>query len=95
MARPSIAFRQIDLLDLDRTATLLAEIGPTIMYNATTLQSWWVVNELPREVNAKLYRDKWALGRWSALHLGESYPRALELRTRFLEIGRSHGVVPA
>jgi len=66
---PRIEFRKIDLLDIDRTAEFLAEVRPTVIYNGTTLQSWWVVNELPKEVNAKLYRDKCGLGPWIAMHL--------------------------
>lgn len=66
---PSIEFHQLDLLDLDRAAELLAGVKPTVVFNGTTLQSWWVVNELPPEVNAKLYRDKCALGPWSSMHL--------------------------
>lgn len=66
---PSIQFQPIDLLNIEKTAELIKKINPTIIYNATTLQSWWVVNELPPDVNAKLYRDKCALGPWIAMHL--------------------------
>lgn len=66
---PSIAFQKIDLLDTDRTAELLAELRPTVIFNGTTLQSWWVVNELPAEVREKLYRDRCGLGPWSAMHI--------------------------
>ena len=66
---PSVSFRKIDLLDIDRTAQLLAELRPTVIFNGTTLQSWWVVNELPAEVREKLYRDRCGLGPWSAMHI--------------------------
>jgi hypothetical protein len=66
---PHITFHPIDVLNIERTADLLRKINPTIICNGTTLQSWWVVNELPPEVNAKLYRNKCALGPWSAMHL--------------------------
>jgi len=66
---PNIQFHPIDLLNIEKTAKFIQKINPTIIYNATTLQSWWVVNELPPDVNAKLYRDKCALGPWSAMHL--------------------------
>ena len=66
---PKIQFHPIDLLNIEKTAEFIKKINPTLIYNATTLQSWWVVNELPPDVNAKLYRDKCALGRWSAMHL--------------------------
>jgi len=54
---PAIEFHPIDVLNIERTAELLRTIKPTVICNATTLQSWWVVNELPPDVNAKLYRD--------------------------------------
>lgn len=66
---PNIQFYPINLLEIEKTAEFIKKINPTIIYNATTLQSWWVVNELPPEVNAKLYRDKCALGPWIAMHL--------------------------
>ena len=66
---PNIKFHQVDLLNIERTAELLKKINPTIICNGTTLQSWWVVNELPPEVNAKIYRDKCGIGPWAAMHL--------------------------
>lgn len=66
---PNINFYHIDLLNIEKTAELLKKINPTIICNGTTLQSWWVVNELPPEVNAKIYKDKCAIGPWTAMHL--------------------------
>lgn len=66
---PTITFHPIDVLNVEATAELLRKINPTILCNGTTLQSWWVVNELPPDVNARLYRDKCALGPWAAMHL--------------------------
>ena len=66
---PDIKFHHIDLLNLDKTSELLRKINPTVIYNGTTLQSWWVVNELPPDVNAKLYKHRVGLGAWTAMHL--------------------------
>lgn len=66
---PDIQFYPVDLLNIEKTAEFLRKINPILICNGTTLQSWWVVNELPPDVNAKLYRDKCALGPWSAMHL--------------------------
>ena len=66
---PNIKFHSIDLLNIEKTAELLKKINPTIICNGTTLQSWWVVNELPPEVNAKIYKDRCAIGPWTAMHL--------------------------
>lgn len=66
---PKISFHQIDLLNIEKTAEFLSEINPTIICNGTTLQSWWVVNELPPEINAKIYKLQCGLGPWAAMHL--------------------------
>lgn len=66
---PDIKFYHIDLLNVEKTAEMLDEINPTIIYNGTTLQSWWVVNELPPEVNAELYKHRCGLGPWVSMHL--------------------------
>jgi hypothetical protein len=66
---PHIHFYPIDVLNIEKTAELLRKINPTIICNGTTLQSWWVVNELPPDVNAKIYKDRCAIGPWTAMHL--------------------------
>jgi hypothetical protein len=66
---PNVEFYPIDLLNVERTAELLEKVNPTLIYNSTTLQSWWVVNELPPEVRAQLYRPKCGLGPWTGMHL--------------------------
>jgi len=66
---PDIKFQPIDLLNVEQTAEVLKRINPTIIYNGTTLQSWWVVNELPPEVNKQLYRRRCGLGPWESMHL--------------------------
>jgi hypothetical protein len=66
---PNIRFHHVDLLNIEKTAELLNKINPTIICNGTTLQSWWVVNELPPEVNVQIYRDKCGIGPWAAMHL--------------------------
>jgi hypothetical protein len=81
---PSIAFRPLNLMDVDSTAALLASLAPTVIFNGTTLQSWWVVNELPPEVNATLYRDRCALGPWTAMHLA--------LTHRLMQAVRASGI---
>lgn len=66
---PKISFRQIDVTNIQQTADLIASVDPIVIFNGTTLQSWWVVNELPPEVNSQLYTTRCALGPWSAMHL--------------------------
>jgi hypothetical protein len=69
---PKITFQPLNLLNVEQTAEFLRKLDPTIIYNGTTLQSWWVVNELPPEVNAQLYKDRCGLGPWVSAHLALS-----------------------
>ncbi|MBW2632801.1 MAG: hypothetical protein JRE14_01485 [Deltaproteobacteria bacterium] len=66
---PNIEFCPVNLLDTEKTAEALSKFNPTIIYNGTTLQSWWVVNELPPDVNARIYRYRCGLGPWISMHL--------------------------
>lgn len=66
---PDIRFEPVDLLDTARTAELVSRTRPAVLFNGATLQSWWVVNELPAQVNSKLYREKCGLGPWISMHL--------------------------
>lgn len=66
---PHIHFHPIDVLNIEKTAELLRKINPTVICSGTTLQSWWVVNELPPEVNVRIYKDRCGIGPWAAMHL--------------------------
>ncbi|MGM0438245.1 MAG: hypothetical protein ACQEQD_08225 [Bacillota bacterium] len=66
---PDITFERIDLNNVDETAELLAEIDPYIIYNASTMQSWWVISQLPQVVHDSIYKDFCGLGPWVSQHL--------------------------
>ena len=66
---PEITAHTVNLLEQDKTAALLKKIDPCVIFNGTTLQSWWVVNEIPQSLNAKLYRPRVGLGGWVPMHL--------------------------
>lgn len=66
---PHICFQPLNLLNVDQTAEFLKKINPTLIYNGTTLQSWWVVNELPPVVSAELYKERCGLGSRASAHL--------------------------
>lgn len=63
---PEIRFHKIDLFNIDQTAETIAREKPTVIYNAATLQSWWVVTLLPKEVHREVYTG---LGIWLPAHL--------------------------
>ena len=51
---PRMQFRKIDLNSIDETTQILKEEDPDVIFNATTLQSWWAITLLPRDVYMKL-----------------------------------------
>lgn len=64
---PSIEPVRLDLMEVDRTAESIATIRPDIIFNATTLHSWWVITRLPPEAFQRL--DKARGGVWTPMHL--------------------------
>ncbi len=81
---PDITAHTIDLLNKEASAALLAKVNPCVIFNGTTLQSWWVVNEIPAELNAKLYLPRVGLGGWVPMHLG--------LTTKLMEAIKLSGI---
>jgi hypothetical protein len=65
---PVIGFRAGNLADIDATAALIAEVRPTLIFNATTLASWWLRDLLPAEVKAKLHAVGAGSGLWAPGH---------------------------
>ncbi len=43
---PDIEFIHLNAFDLDKTAHVLQDVRPAIIYNSMTLQSWWNLNQL-------------------------------------------------
>ena len=64
---PQLEFCKIDLFNVEQTAETIAKYKPDIIYSAATLQSWWVINTLPKEVFDDL--DKARFGPWLPMHL--------------------------
>ena len=64
---PNIDFVHIDLMDLESTSEKLAEINPSVIFNSTSLQSYWVIELLPREIHKKFQAA--GFGPWLPMHL--------------------------
>ncbi|WP_428965993.1 Rossmann-fold NAD(P)-binding domain-containing protein [Micromonospora fluostatini] len=64
---PQIRTRRVDLADIDRTAEEIAAFGPDIIFAAASVQSWWVLFDLPPAKFEKLYQARF--GPWVPLHL--------------------------
>ncbi len=64
---PEVEFVKIDLFNIDQTAEIISRYKPDLIYSAVSLQSWWVINTLPREVFEEL--DLARFGPWLTMHL--------------------------
>lgn len=64
---PSITFRHADVMDVERTAELIAAVKPDIIFNATTLHSWWVITQLPPQAYKRI--DAARGGVWTPMHI--------------------------
>jgi hypothetical protein len=63
---PRIDVVPIDLMNVEQTAERLGKIKPDIIFNATTLHSWWVITKLPVEAYRRL--DMARGGVWTPMH---------------------------
>jgi hypothetical protein len=61
-----VASTAIDLMNVERTAEVIARLKPDIIFNATTLHSWWVITKLPTEAYQRI--DAARGGIWTPMH---------------------------
>jgi hypothetical protein len=64
---PEFGFNKIDLNNVEQSAEIISKYRPDVIYSAVTLQAWWVINGLPKEIFEKL--DKARFGPWLPMHL--------------------------
>lgn len=68
---PDVSYVQLDLMNIDQTAAVIAKVKPDIIFNATTLMSYWVPTQLPKGIWNKLY---YAYTGWQVpMHLTLAY----------------------
>lgn len=64
---PRIRALEMDLNDLQTTTATLAREQPDLIFNSTTLQSWWVIGQLPENMFHRILQA--GLGPWIPMHL--------------------------
>lgn len=69
---PRISYQHIDLNNIEATARTLRQINPDVIFNCTTLQSWWVLHTIKGEIANKI-RDGAGLGPWIPMHAVLTY----------------------
>jgi hypothetical protein len=65
--QPRIDYAVIDVDNIDQTAATLAGLSPDLVFSTASLQAWWVINELPRELLTRL--DEAEIGPWLPMQL--------------------------
>lgn len=81
---PQMEFVKIDLFNIDQSAEIIAKYKPEIIFSAVSLQSWWVINTLPKEVFDQL--DVARFGPWLPMHLTLVYKLMQAVRQTGLHI---------
>lgn len=62
----TVSVLPVDLMKVDQTADRLVRLNPDVIFNATTLHSWWVITKLPAEAYKRL--DMARGGVWTPMH---------------------------
>jgi len=75
-----IDFVHCDLGNVDATAELIAGENPTVIFNATTLASWWLRDLLPPAVKERLHAVGAGSGLWAPGHAALCYNLMLAVR---------------
>jgi hypothetical protein len=68
---PSVRTAQIDLRNEEETARQIAHFKPDLVFNATSLQTFWRISTLPDPIYKEL--DQARVGPWLPMHLTLTY----------------------
>jgi hypothetical protein len=93
---PRIRHQRMDLNDIDGTANLLREIRPTVILNQTTLQSWWMLHQIPEHVRSRIY-DTYpgsGTGSWAPTNLALTYKLMQAIDLAGIETHVANGAHP-
>lgn len=95
-----VTTRVCDLRNIDQSAALLAELQPALVFNATTLATWWLRDLLPQAVKQRLHVVGAGSGVWSASHAALAFNlmqavRASGIKAPVINSSYPDGVNPA
>jgi hypothetical protein len=84
---PRVASREVDVRSPDDLHGVLGAIGPQLVVQAATFQSWWVLTQLPEELWRRLELGA-RFGPWLPFHLvpARNVMRALEGRAPVVNV---------
>jgi hypothetical protein len=69
---PHVEFVPMDLNNIEETASILNRVAPDVILSCVTLQAYWVVSELPQDLQKKL-KVIAGYGPWLPMHLTLNY----------------------
>lgn len=69
---------QLDLFNVNDTSDKIARLKPDIIFTAVSLQSWWVISELPPDIFSEL--DEARVGPWLPMHLTLIYKLMIAIK---------------
>ena len=81
---PEVEFKKIDLYNVEETTETILKFKPETIYSAVSLQSWWVINTLPKKIFDRL--DKARFGSWLPMHLTLVYKLMQAVKNTGLDI---------
>ena len=89
---PNIVYTPIDLNNIEETAETIAKYNPTVIFNITTLQSYWMVELLPKEIHKKIQEISY--GMWIPMHLTLCYKLMLAIEKSGINTMVVNGAYP-
>lgn len=89
---PRISTWLLDLHDVDRTAEAIAEIRPDIIFNATSVQTYWRISALPKPAYEALSAP--GVGPWLPMHLSPAHRLMTAVRRTDLDPVVVNGAYP-
>ncbi len=70
-AAADVRFLPVDAFNVEQTAERISAFKPDVIFDCTSLQSWWVITKLPREKYQMI--DKARYGPWIPMHCALTY----------------------
>ena len=89
---PNIVFTPMDLHNIEQTAQTLAKYNPAVIFNSTSLQSYWMVELLPREIHKKIQEISYGI--WIPMHLTLCYKLMLAVEKSGIDTKVVNGAYP-